>query len=406
MLKSKTANKIIAVAVALVIWAYVITVVNPPHTQIIRDIPVRFTNMDILGGKNLTVSSDAVFTIDVTVEGKRADVGKLAIDDFTATVDLIGWSRGEHNIPVEVLGPDNVEVIAVNPLRVAVNIEDLVSISKPINIEYTEPFPQGKEPGFVSMVPDQIEVSGAKSQVDNVDYISVMVDSSELRNTLRTFNIMAQIIDREGQPIYSDMRLSQREIEVAAMLCDVKEVPFEVEVVGEVPPMLEVTSLVRPNRVSVRGARSAIDRIDALTAAAVDISGVDVTSKIPVPIELPANVELADASSDIGVEVNIKGIATKEFVYGSNEILTEGVANGYAVHINDSRVTIKAFGAESAISELTKGAIRPYVDISEMEPGEETANLTVHIKYDGSGLKRLESVPETVFLNIYETNLD
>ncbi|MDR1136420.1 MAG: hypothetical protein LBL49_09660 [Clostridiales Family XIII bacterium] len=404
MLRSNTINKIIAVAVALVIWAYVITVVNPPHTEAIKDIPVRFTNMDILGGRNLTVSSDVVFAIDVTVEGKRADVRKLNAEDFDATVDLIGWSRGEHNIPVEVVGPDNVEVITVNPMRVAVNIEDLVSISKPINIEYTEAFPEGKEPGFVSMVPNQIEVSGAKSQVDNVDYISVKVDSSELRSALRTFNIMAQIVDREGQPIYSDMRLSQREIEVAAMLCDVKEIPLNVDIVGDVPPLLEVTSLVAPKTVYIRGAQSAIDRISLLTAAAVDISRVDVTSKIPIQIELPMNVELADKSSNVGVEINIKGISTKEFSYTSNEIMMEGVSEGYAAHINDSRVTVRVFGAESVVSELTKGAIRPYVDISEMEDGDDTANLPIRFAYETSGLKRVEAVPERVLLNIYEIN--
>ncbi|MDR1571300.1 MAG: hypothetical protein LBS32_02125 [Clostridiales Family XIII bacterium] len=401
MLKSNTVNKIIAVALAVTLWAYVITVVNPPETRVVRGVPVRFTNLDILEGRRLTVASDVSYSIELTVKGKRADLAKLTADDFSATVDLRGWQKGETSIPVDVGGPDSVSIDAKRPSRISLNIEDLVSVSKPMRIEYSEPFESGSEPGFVSMVPDHIEVSGAKSQVDGVDYIRVLVDSGDLRRTPSTLNVAAQPMDFGGEPFYQRLGLSQSEVEVTAMLCSVRRVPLRVDLTGEVAQTLEVTGLDIPKNVYIRGSESAVNGVTSLSAAPIDISGVELTSTIALQIALPEGVELADASAGIGVGISIKGIATKEFSFSSSEISAEGTPEGFAAHINTSDITVRVFGDESVISSLSKEDITVYVDLSGMAPSEETADLPARVRSEKQ-LRRAETSPETVFLNIYE----
>jgi YbbR domain-containing protein len=177
MLKSKTLNKIIAAAAALTLWAYVITVENPTQIRMVGDVSVQFANLDVLEGRNLTVASDVAYSVEVSAEGKRVDVAKLSTEDFIATVDLLGWQKGEQIIPIEVRGPETVTIVEKRPAKLMITIEDLISVSKPIRIEYTEAFPEGREPGFINIAPDEIEISGAKSQIDDIAYISVMLES-------------------------------------------------------------------------------------------------------------------------------------------------------------------------------------------------------------------------------------
>ncbi|MDR1572962.1 MAG: hypothetical protein LBS24_01485 [Clostridiales Family XIII bacterium] len=404
MLKSNTLNRIIAVAAALILWAYVITSESPMQTRVIRDVPVQFTNLEALSAVNLTVANGVAYSVDITVEGKRVDISMLTAEDFNANVNLAGGQEGEQNFPVNVSGPGNVSVLEKRPSRLTLFVEDMVSVSKPVRIEYTAPFPQDKEPGFISMFPESIEVTGAKSQVDSVEYIKALLDSDALEDAQKSFVVAAELVGRDGAPLPAPLRLSHTNVEIRAMLCNVREVPIFVEITGEAPVTLEVTDMAIPNRVRIRGSELALAQVSSLTAAPIDISNIEVTSHIPLKIDLPAGVEPAEDSKDIGVYVTIKGIETKEFYYASNEVLSEGLAEGYRAYVTDGDVTVFVSGTESVMAELTKEDITPYVDLSGIDPfvlGPELplAPQPVRLRYE-KALRKTEVRPEFLNLNI------
>jgi YbbR domain-containing protein len=404
MLKSNTLNKIIAVAVALTLWAYVITSENTTYNTIIRGIPVQFANQEALAAFNLTVASDESYSVDITVEGRRVDTATLTADDFTASVDLAGRRHGEQSFPINISGPGNVNILERRPGRLTLTVEDMISVSKPVRIEYTEPFPENKEPGFISMFPESIEVTGAKSQVDDVEYISALLDSGELEGVQKSFIVAAELVNRDGSPVEAPLRLSHSNIEVRAMLCDVREIPLTVEIIGETPSNLEVTDMQIPSNVYIRGSSQALSQTSVLTAAPLDISRVDVTSRIPLAVNLPAGTELAEISRDISVSVTIKGIETKEFLFASNEVVMEGLAEGYRAYVTDGDITVFVSGTESVMADLKKEDITPYVDMTGIDPfviGPELplAPQPVLLRYE-KALRKAEVLPEFVNLNI------
>ena len=402
MLKSNAVNRIIALVAALVIWAYVIVVENPPQTTEIRDVPVNLINMDSLMERKLTVSSEASFTVSLTISGKRADLAKLTVEDFNAVADMRGFQRGIWQVPVTVDGPGSVSIKEIRPAKLNVNFEDMISVSKPIIIEYTDEFEENSEPGFIKMVPDQIEVSGAKSQVDGVSYIQVLVDNSSLQASEKVFRITPQPINDEGRQIYAPLKLSQSEVEVSLTLCKVKEVRTYVPVIGAPDTMYEVTNIVVPSKVKIRGTEAALDQVNFLNAEVVDLSGVDLTSRIPVVFkDMPLEVELAAESEDLSVDVTIKGIATNEFTYAANEIEMEGVREGFGAYINDSSIKIRVYGISDVIKDLEKADVIPYVDLTDIDRDEDTAYVPIQIRYERE-LRKVEVIPEKVLVNIYE----
>lgn len=74
----------------------------------IRDVPIE--------AKGLRADQDVQFktpeqpVIDLEVEGNEEDVSKLSQDDFKATLDLSGLGEGEHRVPVDVEGPNQVKI--------------------------------------------------------------------------------------------------------------------------------------------------------------------------------------------------------------------------------------------------------------------------------------------------------
>jgi YbbR domain-containing protein len=209
-------------------------------------------------------------------------------------------------------------------------------------------------------------------------------------------------MDTEGQPVYAPLRLSQTQVDLSAMLCHVREVPLRVEVLGEVAPLLEVASIEVPRAIYVRGSEDALARVKTLTAAAVDISGVDVTTRLPLSIYLPEGVELASASAGVNVPISIKGIATKDFAFTPNEILAEGLAEGFEAYVNNGGATVTIFGAEDVVSGFTKEDIALFVDLSEADLGVGAVYMPLQARYEKE-LRKVEITPETAYLSVYES---
>jgi YbbR domain-containing protein len=190
------------------------------------------------------------------------------------------------------------------------------------------------------------------------------------------------------------------------MLCDIREAPLSVEIVGETPANLEVTDIQIPDSVRIKGSSQALAQVSSLTAAPIDISNVDVTSRVPLAINLPTGVELADDSKNIGVAITIKGIATKEFLFASNEVVMEGLEEGYRAYVTDGDITVSVSGTENVMADLKKEDIIPYVDMTGIDPfviGPELplAPQPVRLRYE-KALRKAEVFPEFVNLNIIQ----
>jgi YbbR domain-containing protein len=247
MLKSNTANKIISVIIAILLWTYVIGMVDPTKTTTIRDVPVQLLNEDSLTSKGLALSGEMDYTVDIVVEGKRADLTNLSAADFTAEADLFTGFIGKNYIPIVIAAPDFVTVMDVRPNKIAVAIEELAVVNKPIRVVFTGQLSDEVEAGGVITQPEFIEVTGAKSEVDAVAYIKAQVNASRLSTEPRTIEAEAVAVNRDGDEV-TNIRLSTNIISVTARLYNVKEVPLNVEITGQVDPIYESTFFVYSNK--------------------------------------------------------------------------------------------------------------------------------------------------------------
>ena len=97
MLNNKTFLKIISFLIAVALWIYVMGEVNPDTEASIQDVEITFTNTDSLAGDGLAVVQNKTVTVDITIQGRRAEVNETKRNGVTATVDVEGASEGKKH---------------------------------------------------------------------------------------------------------------------------------------------------------------------------------------------------------------------------------------------------------------------------------------------------------------------
>ena len=399
MLNSNTFYKIISVLVAIVLWAYVIQVTEPVKNQTIRDVSVQLLNEESLTARGLALSGEASYTVDVEIQAKKAELSKITAGDLIANADLFGYSMGKNYIPVTVTAPDGVTIIEVKPIKIDVVIEEMVEVAKPIRIDFIGQFAEGVEAGQVTTQPEEILVSGAKSEVSAVAYVKAEVNTSKLTTEGGTIQAKAVAVNSGGD-VVQNVRLSSAFIDVTAKLCEVKEVPLTVDITGEVAQIYEVTSLDIPDSVKIKGTKEALAAVTGLSGTAIDISSVSSTSKLPIVITLPEGLEFATGYENLAVNISIKPIATKQFTYTADEIQLEGIDGVNSISITTPQITVTASGSEVVIAGLKKEDIEPYLELDAESLISATAK--VQVRYDKT-LGHIAVDPEEVHITLNQT---
>ncbi|MDR3364578.1 MAG: hypothetical protein LBS91_06495 [Clostridiales Family XIII bacterium] len=376
MLKSNKINLLISIVAAIALWAYITTVVNPETETTIGNIPVELVNIDALNDRGFTINEGMTYLVDITVTGARSEVAKLTSADFRATADMTGYRKGENAVPVNVIKPNNIELVQVRPETILVAVVDLITVNKPVKLEFADEFTGGAEPGFISILPEEMEVSGVTAVVDSIDYIRAVVPEGVLAEEAKGFSLDVVAISKDGQPVYN-VGLSQSQVQVTAALCATKIVPLKVDTLGEPNENIEVTDMHIPSYITIRGPKAAIEGIAEVEGRAVDLSEIANTMEIPIDPYLPQNVEVADASQNISVKIEVQGIVKREFEYTADMIEVANLSPALSGHVNTGSVTVTVLAPEAIAARLTQSDIKLFVDATDYRKAGNSIEMEV-----------------------------
>ena len=123
---------LLALAAAIAVWLYDVTVVNPNDTSTISGIPVVFTNEESMREQDLMLTSGASGTVSLRISGRRSELKKLSKSNIEVTVDLSQITEeGNHDLPYTVQFPANVSsgelsIDNRSPATVTVTVEHYI----------------------------------------------------------------------------------------------------------------------------------------------------------------------------------------------------------------------------------------------------------------------------------------
>lgn len=398
MLQNKNFTKLLSLVLAMFLWVYVVAVENPPTKVKIPSVPIKLVNVESLNQRGLAISSDEDYYMDIVIEGTRSDVLKISANDIIATADVFGYGVGENYIPVTVTLPDSVSVADQKTTRLTINIEELVSVYKPVNVVFNGKLDPKFEPTVFSITPEEVEVKGAKSKVASVKSVNAAIDVSKLTTKSQVFTTDLSTVDAKGQSV-NNIKLSSDTADVEAAVYQIKEVPLEVEVSGEVAKAYQVTNMNVPQKVKIKGLKEDLEKISKVTADPIDISKVNATTEIPISVKLPKGIMLAQDSEKAAVSIDIKGISVKEFEVPSSSITPLGLGEKLSLVINTQSVNVKVSGKEADVEKLTAEDIGLSIDLTGLGAGIYTIPLKIE-KEDG--VSEILATPSEIHITINE----
>lgn len=392
MKKALTRNlglKLASLVLAFVLWFLVAQIYDPKDTVTFNNIQVRLINTELLDeeGKVYEVLDNSNL-VRVTVTGPQSIVkSELRRSDIVAEADMSKLTD-INTIAItyycENVSNDSVEIKG-NHDSVRLSVEDKTSKWIKLESNTIGEVASGYMIGNVTLDQTNIEVTGPKSAISQVDHAGVDINVTDSTSSLSA-NVDIKLYDADGNEL--TLESVKKNVNSAHMTVEVlatKEVPVEIEYMGVPEDGYMATGEVESSVPTVRiaGTASALVGISAITVPEerMNITGQsgDLVDIINLKEYLPSNVRLANKSFDgkITATVYIEPIDTKDLTISADNISITGVPDGM-----EAEVTSTAEEYNITVSGLTR-------DVSILRDSSVTGVLDLNQWMEDNGLEEL-----------------
>jgi YbbR domain-containing protein len=382
MFNNKIVNIIFSILVSIGLWVYVVGEVNPETTEKFQDVPVRFINTSVLAEDGLALADPGNPTVTVVISGSRSDMKGLTESEIDIIADLSGLVKGENQIQLTVSLPNEMKLQSISSGKVRVTIESLVTAEKPIQIKYQGDIPEGKEPGAISILPSTVQVSGAVSSIEKVQYVKAVVSVDDLKAISQELEIDLIPVDKDDAKV-SYLFLSQKQAIINVTLLELKTVPLNVEVTGSVPNGFVLDSKKIPETITIKGTSDEISKIVSVAGTTIDISGENASVEIPIQLTLPEGIEVANASANPTLSLVISPVTTKTYSYDVDSLTILGLSTGLVVDLPTQTVLLTVESSADAAEGLTAKDFTLSLNLEGLKAGTHKVIILVETQKAG-----------------------
>lgn len=397
--------KLASLLLAFVLWFLVAQIYDPKDTVTFNNIQVRLINTELLDeeGKVYEVLDNSNL-VRVTVTGPQSIVkSELRRSDIVAEADMSKLTD-INTIAItyycENISNDSVEIKG-NHDSVRLNVEDKTSKWIKLESNTIGDVASGYMIGNVTLDQTNIEVTGPKSAISQVDHAGVDINVTDSTTSLSA-NVDIKLYDADDNELV--LESVKKNVDSAYMTVEVlatKEVPVEIEYMGVPEDGYMATGEVESSVPTVRiaGTVSTLVGISAITVPEdrMNITGQsdNLVDIINLKEYLPANVRLADKSFDgkITATVYIEPIVSKDLRVAAENISVTGVPDGMEAEITSTaeEYNITVSGLSRDVSILHDSSVTGILNLTqwmedngveELTPGTYTIPVTFNLAED------------------------
>lgn len=388
--------KLASLLLAFVLWFLVAQIYDPKDTVTFNNIQVRLINTELLDeeGKVYEVLDNSNL-VRVTVTGPQSIVkSELRRSDIVAEADMSKLTD-INTIAItyycENISNDSVEIKG-NHDSVRLNVEDKTSKWIKLESNTIGDVASGYMIENVTLDQTNIEVTGPKSAISQVDHAGVDINVTDSTTSLSA-NVDIKLYDADDNELV--LESVKKNVDSAYMTVEVlatKEVPVEIEYMGVPEDGYMATGEVESSVPTVRiaGTVSTLVGISAITVPEdrMNITGQsdNLVDIINLKEYLPANVRLADKSFDgkITATVYIEPIVSKDLTVAAENISVTGVPDGM-----EAEITSTAEEYNITVSGLSR-------DVSILHDSSVTGILNLTQWMEDNGVEELTSGTYTI----------
>ena len=404
MRKNKITSILLSLTIAFCLWLYVVTNVSQEAEYTIYNVPVVMEGEALLNEKNLMITAVSADDVDLTLSGSRSDLAKVNNSNMILKVNL-----GEISEPQEKKGLEYTPVypgdVATNaltienrhPARIYVTVEARRNKEVPVEVIWIGSTPEGfmsdRENRMLDY--DKVTVVGPASVADLIEKAVIEVDLNDRRESISQ-DYRYTLCDKDGNPVDAELITTNVEnVHLDVKIQQVKEVKLVAEIVyggGATEKNTKVT--IEPAVIRLAGGGAVLEELgDSIQLGRIDLSTVEKSQKISLPITLPEGVTNLSNITQADVDIQFSGLMVKSFEIETIEAVN--VPENLEAEIIEKKLTVILRGPAADLMKITQEDILIRADLSGAVAGTSTFKATVHFGEEFSTIGAIRSYSVT-----------
>lgn len=380
-------TKLLALALAIALWAIVISSENPERTMDVDDAAVQLIGEStIRANYGLVVTNISHPEVSIRLKGTFSRLGEIEAGDVIVRADVSKFTvPGTFYLNYDVSVPNSVTVSSKTPERIQVTLDKIVEKELEVRVEYEGTLEEGLEIVEAVASPTKITVYGISSVMENAEYAVVKLNAGDLTENF-SGDMEYYVADADGKRLDSEYTSSlTNTIYVEIPVYMTKTVPVTVEKKGN-DIITEENILVEmfPETVSIYGEASAIREIEEICVGKIDVKDFVVSSAQAFPISLPEGVEFAgNPIKSVEANITLDGIQSSQI--SVTEFDLENVPADLNVTVETINIVVTVRGARDDLKDLSAEDFRISADLSNrtLSSGRQLAALSVECLREG-----------------------
>ena len=375
-LKYNSKIKIISLLSAMVLWMYVMAIVDPEETKLFENIPVTITNKNELNERDLVIYPEQDLTTNIYVTGKLSNLKKVTKDDINVYGQINNPLEGNNEIYLKVSTSQRVNYDFKNPVMI-VTLEKIISEDKSIKVDITGSGKNNVDNIMLQDNIDKVSISGPRSLVNKVKRV---VGTVKVSGELNDFSqsIKLEPVDANGK-VVEGVELEKDSVNVNIILLAQKTVPIILKLSDNSESGVNYT--MSQNTVTIKGKKDIVDSINDIETQPVKLSEILPGISKDIYLQVPSGITIE--TKYITIKKNSEENAVAEYTYTAENIEirnnTENIDKSKIKFPNSINVSIEYLQSEGSIN---KDDIKLYIDLNEVSLEDNTCKIKYESIYE------------------------
>lgn len=365
-LHRNTKIKIISLLSAIVLWMYVMAVVDPEDTKLYENIPIIITNLNEIKDLGLIVDPDEELITEVYVKGNLSDLQKINQNNIKIYGTVNNPIEGQNQLSLRASTSDKVTVEFKSD-TVVINLEKSIQIEKNINIDITGKYKDNVD--TIDLDKSKVVISGPRSRVNKVEYVQATFDADEEETESKSIQLELKALDSDKNEV-DNITLGFEKVSAQITYFKQKQVKINPIFTDTESSLVQNQDfIITPTEIYIKGKSNEISAIDFINTKTIDVNQIGASNMI-VGLEIPDGINAERDSVTIklinGDNNSDKRQNSKTFTYlGSELTLTN----------NEEDITLDDFEVPNNISvkikynnkseQISKNDLKLYLDLSD-----------------------------------------
>ena len=375
-LKYNSKIKIISLLSAMVLWMYVMAIVDPEETKLFENIPVTITNKNELNERDLVIYPEQDLTTNIYVTGKLSNLKKVTKDDINVYGQINNPLEGNNEIYLKVSTSQRVNYDFKNPVMI-VTLEKIISEDKSIKVDITGSGKNNVDNIMLQDNIDKVSISGPRSLVNKVKRVVGTVKVSGESNNFSQ-SIKLEPVDANGK-VVEGVELEKDSVNVNITLLTQKTVPITLKLSDNSESGVNYT--MSQNTVTIKGKKDIVDSINDIETQPVKLSEILPGTSKDIYLQVPNGITIE--TKYITIKKNSEENAVAEYTYTAENIEirnnTENIDKSKIKIPNSINVSIEYL---QSIGLINKDDIKLYIDLNEVSLEDNTCKIKYESIYE------------------------